>query len=123
MEALVPYLPHLMVSALVVLVVAWQIARGHGQELADTALAFLLNEAQATLDKVKREDLDLAVAWLYNAAPASVGPVPWKLFVSLATCQGLAWEAWERAHAFADSATAPALKTAVVKARVARVGR
>ena len=122
MEALVPYLPSIVLAVLVVLVLAYQIAQGHGQELANQALAFLLGQAQATLDTVKRPDVDVAVAWLYNAAPPTVGPVPWKLFVSLEACQSLAWAAWERAHEFADSADGITLRRTVAKDRVVRAG-
>ncbi|HAM40555.1 MAG TPA: hypothetical protein DCP69_04270 [Candidatus Omnitrophica bacterium] len=120
MEAIVPYLPYVVALGLVLLILAWQIAQGHGQALADQAIAFLLNEAQATLDRVTREDVNLAVAWLYAAAPGAVGPVPWKLFVSLEACQSLAWEAWERAHEFAHGADGLALTRAVSRDRMVR---
>lgn len=120
MESIIPYLPFIVLAALCILVVARQIALGKGQQLADTALAFLLAEAQATLDKVTREDVNVAVCFVYQWAPAAIGPIPWKAFVSLQAVQALAWEAWERAHKFADSAGGIAAYKAVKQDRVIR---
>ena len=120
MDALIPYLPYVAMLVLVVLVLARQIALGHGQALAQDALAFLLNQMQTTIDSVTRDDVDLAVGCLYDAAPAAIGRIPWKLLVSKQMCQDLAWEAWDRLHKLAHNADGAAIIRAVETQRRAR---
>ena len=120
MEIVGPYLPAIVLAVICIAMLVYQIAIGHGQQIADTALAFLLNQANATLASVKREDLDLAVAFLYNAAPGLIGPIPWKQFASLGNVQALAWLAWERAVDFADGPVGTEAKRAIRAQRAVR---
>lgn len=93
------------------------VVRGQGKALAELALNFVLQQAQAGVDSVSQSEVNQVVATLYLAAPGYVGPIPWKVFISAEQCQKWAWDAWNRLHALLDSADAYAAARALDRAR------
>lgn len=126
LAAVVAALPYIALVAMFLVVVLVSVVKYKltARDIATKAIALALDSLNSVIDNLSMDDLDLAVAAVYEKAPSVVfGAIPFKRLFTLAKAQELARVLFQAAHDYAHSKDGDVLRKSLKDARSLRVQR